>query len=883
MTATVSSIVASGIGIAGGNGNLNAGRTVRLTVNVSEAVTVAGGTPTLSLNDPGIATYDAVHSTATALAFNYTVATGHNTADLAVTALNLNGATIQDGGAGNADLAGAVTNPAGTLRIDTVGPHVLNFAAIDPLTTNANAVHYTVAFSEPVIAVDASAFNLISAGVTGASIAGVTPVGGSDGTQYIVTVNTGTGNGTIALDFTGGDIRDRAGNALPGGTFALQSPSAALGERPGPGAIGDVNGDGKLDLVVPNTNADTALFHPDTVSVLLGNGDGTFQSPNAFATADAPFSVAIADLNGDGKPDLALGNIDTSLVDTLSVLLGNGDGTFQAPQNSPMGVTPYSVVAGDFNEDGIPDLAAANLLDDTVSVRLGNGDGTFQPRATFATGDIPASVAVADLNRDGTLDLAVTNANSGNVSVLLGNGDGTFQAHTTYATAFDTGSVVIGDLNADGKPDLAAVNSNSSTLSVLLGNGDGTFQAQVVYAATTQPARVAIGDLNGDGIPDLVTANLQQEPLSRISILLGNGDGTLQGQIHYRTGLAPGWVGIGDLNGDGRPDLVTLDLVDETASTLLNNPPPALAGETYTIDRTAPPPTTATFGFRLVDATVTYEGNQVIIDSGSSHTVLIGIDTYVFTDGTVNTNDGDPLVDDLFYYSRYHDVWNAHADADGHYHSVGWHEHRDPSAFFDTDIYLTINPDVAAAGVDPLTHYHTAGWTEHRSVSVTFDGDRYLVANPDVAAAHVDPLAHFLADGAAEGRQPFAPTEVIAANGFDYVYYLQQNPDVAAAGVDAFQHFQTTGWHEGRDPNALFDTSGYLAAYTDVAAANVNPLDHYHQFGWREGRDPSVNFDTTDYRAAYPDVAAAQVDPLQHFLKFGIHEGRSAFPDGAFG
>ena len=111
---------------------------------------------------------------------------------------------------------------------------------------------------------------------------------------------------------------------------------------------------------------------------------------------------------------------------------------------------------------------------------------------------------------------------------------------------------------------------------------------------------------------------------------------------------------------------------------------------------------------------------------------------------------------------------------------------------------------------------------------------------------------------ASEGRQPFAPSELIAANGFDYVYYLQHNPDVAAAHVDPLQHFQTIGWKEGRDPNALFDTAGYLATYADVAAAGVNPLDHYHQFGWHEGRDPSVGFDTTAYLAANPDVAAAQ-------------------------
>jgi fibronectin-binding autotransporter adhesin len=166
---------------------------------------------------------------------------------------------------------------------------------------------------------------------------------------------------------------------------------------------------------------------------------------------------------------------------------------------------------------------------------------------------------------------------------------------------------------------------------------------------------------------------------------------------------------------------------------------------------------TINFGFRLVDATVTYSGNQIIIDgpNGSSHTVLNGIETFVFTDGTVNDRDGSPLIDDLFYYARNHDVWNAHVDADTHFNTFGWKEGRDPNAFFDTKGYLAHYTDVAAAGVNPLTHYDQFGFKEGRDPSTQFDTAAYLAHNPDVAAAHVDPLAHFLAWGAEEGRQPF--------------------------------------------------------------------------------------------------------------------------------
>jgi hypothetical protein len=292
---------------------------------------------------------------------------------------------------------------------------------------------------------------------------------------------------------------------------------------------------------------------------------------------------------------------------------------------------------------------------------------------------------------------------------------------------------------------------------------------------------------------------------------------------------------------------------------------------------------TVVFDFRLVDATITRAGDFLQIVSGSTNAVVKRFESYVFTDGTVNNNDGSPLVDDLFYYSQNHDVWNAHIDADAHYNAAGWREGRDPSAFFDTSIYLAAYPDVAAAGANPLSHFDAIGWKEARVPSLDFDPRQYLAANPDVAAAGFDPLWHFLTFGANEGRQAFDAAKLITSRGFDYVYYLATNPDVAAAGVDALWHFQTVGWMEGRNPNALFDTAGYLATYADVAAAHINPLDHYAVAGWREGRDPSVSFDTTSYLSAYGDVAAANVNPLMHFLHVGQDEGRSAFADGVWG
>ena len=164
-----------------------------------------------------------------------------------------------------------------------------------------------------------------------------------------------------------------------------------------------------------------------------------------------------------------------------------------------------------------------------------------------------------------------------------------------------------------------------------------------------------------------------------------------------------------------------------------------------------------TFNFKLTDATVTHSGNDIVIDgpNGASHTVVSGIETFIFADGTVNTRDGNPLVDDLFYYVHNHDVWNAHVDADTHFAQFGWREGRDPNAWFDTKGYLSQYADVKAAGVNPLTHYDQFGWREGRDPSTAFDSGDYLSHNGDVAAAHVDPLAHFLAWAGEEGRTPF--------------------------------------------------------------------------------------------------------------------------------
>jgi serralysin len=290
------------------------------------------------------------------------------------------------------------------------------------------------------------------------------------------------------------------------------------------------------------------------------------------------------------------------------------------------------------------------------------------------------------------------------------------------------------------------------------------------------------------------------------------------------------------------------------------------------------------------DDTAVYWGNlssyaprdlgAVILVSGSDgNDQLFSIEHLRFADGTINVNRGNGLFDAVFYDRAYGDVFHAGVDAFSHFNNSGWHEGRNPDAYFSTRFYLAANSDVRASGVNPIDQYHQFGWREGRDPSPDFDTKLYLIHNPDVAAAGIDPLVHFLANGIAEGRQAYAAIGT-AVNGFDAEYYLLHNPDVAAAGVDPLAHFNANGWHEGRNPNAYFDTAGYLAHYGDVAAAGINPLQHYEQYGWLEGRDPSAGFDTLGYLAQNPDVAAAHINPLDHFINNGIYEGRSVINDG---
>jgi len=326
----------------------------------------------------------------------------------------------------------------------------------------------------------------------------------------------------------------------------LQRNDIAAGAQAQALVVADFNGDGKHDLAVANGAG-------NSVSIYLGNGDGTFQTPVNYSTAHGfPDAIVAGDFNGDGKMDLA---VVLQRINQVSILLGNGDGTFGTHQEFNTGTNPIAAAVGDVNGDGKLDLAVVNFNDNTVSVLLGNGDGTFQSHADYATGVNPEGVALGDFNGDGFLDFVVANNSDNTVSILLNNGAGGFPTHTDLATAQAPTFAVVGDFNNDGKLDIAA-STISRHLSVLLGNGDGTFASHVDYATGGNSQMIVAADLNDDNKLDLAVVNYSD---NNVTILPGNGDGTFKGQQDYPTNSGPGWIGVGDFNSDGKSDLAVID------------------------------------------------------------------------------------------------------------------------------------------------------------------------------------------------------------------------------------------------------------------------------------------------------------------------------------
>jgi len=344
-------------------------------------------------------------------------------------------------------------------------------------------------------------------------------------------------------------------------TVSLSDHDWGVGDNPVAIATGDFNGDGNLDVAVANQSV-------DTVSILFGNGAGTFTAGPTLSTGGNPTAIATGDFNGDGHLDLVVANADDS---TLTIFLGDGKGDFTAASTvTAIGaVDPVSVAVADFDGDGRLDLAVTNYSTNTISIFLGNGDGTFRITSTPTLKlKGPSFIAAGDFNGDGIPDLAIANGTGNTITIATGKGDGTFTAAAgTITTGTAPAWIGVADLNGDGKQDLAVVVNNSVyTVSVFLGNGNGTFGTATNYGTGSGANSVAIGDVNGDGILDLVVANSGSND---VSVLLGSTGGVFQPQTNFSTNTAPVWVVLGDFNNNGKLDVAVADSQTSLVSVLL--------------------------------------------------------------------------------------------------------------------------------------------------------------------------------------------------------------------------------------------------------------------------------------------------------------------------
>jgi hypothetical protein len=392
----------------------------------------------------------------------------------------------------------------------------------------------------------------------------------------------------ISANFADNTVSVLLNATLPGSSPVSFQPRVDFptGDRTVSVAVGDLNGDGRPDVA-------TANYTPNTVSVLLNSTPPGATTPSFlpnlvdFPAGETPGSIAIADLDGNGKPDLVTGNYDSHNVTVLLNTMAAGATTpsFDQTPDLAVGGGSSAVVTGDLNRDGRPDVTTANYDVHSVTVLVntstqGSQFPAFVPRSDFTTGNNPIAIVIGDLDVDGRLDLATTNYGSNTGTVLLNSLSEATGPVMLSPVAFATGNrptaTALRDLNHDGRLDLVTANRGSGDVSVLLGDGSGAFGASTEFAAGDEPVSVAIGDLDRDGHPDVVTANRA----GTVSVLLGRGDGTLGANTDFAAGGQPAGVDVGDLNRDGVPDIVVANSDDNSVSVLLGTGTGALGAKT---------------------------------------------------------------------------------------------------------------------------------------------------------------------------------------------------------------------------------------------------------------------------------------------------------------
>jgi len=384
-------------------------------------------------------------------------------------------------------------------------------------------------------------------------------------------VNLADFNGDGALDAISGsglngNVSLYLGNSI-GYTGSFQNRiSSAAASTVTDFLSADMNGDGKLDIV-------SADGGNSTVSISLGNGDGTFQARVSYSTTLSAGGLSVGDFDGNGTIDVAAG-----IGGATKIFLGNSNGTLLAPVSYAAGVSNGSLKSADVSGDGKLDILTFDSSSGKFYAVLGNGNGTFKAPVSYSTGVTtgPGDLTLADVNGDGKFDAISSSTTGANIGVALGNGDGTFNAPISYTSSGTVTGIALKDLNGDAYLDIVATNSTQDKVSILLGNSDGTFKASVSYFGGDTPNDVALADTNADGIVDILTAGTGD---SRYNVLLGNGDGTFTAEVSYYGGIGSNYVRFADLDRDGRPDILGYSNLSSTYDVLLS---PGDSGTTVT-------------------------------------------------------------------------------------------------------------------------------------------------------------------------------------------------------------------------------------------------------------------------------------------------------------
>ena len=371
---------------------------------------------------------------------------------------------------------------------------------------------------------------------------------------------------------TGGSVSVLINNTLPtpepGGLnfIAPHTLTHGHGNMADGLAVADFNHDGIPDIAA-------TYLEDNSVRVELGSGGGNVKTTDVYPVGKQPYWVVAADLNNDGYADLVTANTTDG---TISVLMNkaDGSGTFSAAATYTVGRLPYQLAVGDLNGDGIPDIAVANYGDNTVTILYGPLNGTFQTLQSLPTCVNPYGVAIGDFRHSGQNDVAVTCFHTAQMEVFLNSGmmpfqppplPTTFESPAIYTTDANPTSLVTGDFNRDGKLDIVTGNATANNVSFFAGNGDGSFAAAANSFALNFPDSIAAGDVNGDGILDLVTV---APNFNQVAVLLGKGDGTFQQRVEFAAGQQPWAVALADFNHDGKLDIATANTFNRVNLTI---------------------------------------------------------------------------------------------------------------------------------------------------------------------------------------------------------------------------------------------------------------------------------------------------------------------------